>query len=156
MIALFGSDERRRLPDVANPLGSMSGVLYSMDFYVICDDLMVNLRSASNGQLEWVDDDHRWSSNFARFKPCDPTRKPNVPHTTAKAKAYTLFRRYIYLCPEILDNPKGRVLRPYKDLDLLGSYFEHYVLLPVVILHGKLHFSPFQGEFLFRSRNHIV
>lgn len=152
--ALFGSDQARYV-QAAGFLGSVPDLLYNLDFKVICDDLIVKLETSPNGQVEWVDDDHRWSGNLASFNPCDPIRKLNNP-STVRMEVYTLFGRLIYVCPVILDYFKGRLLRLYKNLDLLGSFFEDYVVLPVTLLHELLHLSPAEREFLYRSRSHDV
>lgn len=120
------------------------------DMVFICGDLTVKLvptepgTPGSDPRGVWKDAVHQLKWDYERFTPCDPARDPLG--RSPRLFSYTVNQQYVYLCPEILDLPKGRSLERYKDRDLIGEWLETYVLLPVVmfneLFYTKLFFPP--------------
>lgn len=121
------------------------------DFVVICGDEMVNLITNLSQwtnlrqwdpQIAWVDHDHHWIHHHDGYRPCDPARRPDSPDPLPRAftvRAFTIRARLIYLCPVVLDNPKGRLLAPYKDRLLAGEHIDDYALTSFILFHELLH-----------------
>ncbi|MCJ1267652.1 hypothetical protein MMC22_007538 [Lobaria immixta] len=131
---LFGRDPAR-YHTVSGYLASFTHNFPTSDFVVICDDLMVNLEPDllyHDPRGRWHDPVHAWYYAYDMFRPCDPLRKPG----SRRLKGYIIAYRYIYVCPEVLDLPKGRSLAPYKDRVLAGKWINDYRL--ITPLHGTV------------------
>lgn len=150
---LFGAD-RSRYSVVANYFADLSYFAPSEDFIVICGDSTVHLMPPdsdlpkdvlpagdpveSDPRGFWADRDHGWKMSCDQFSPCDGMRGPD---NRQGPEAFTIFARLIYLCPVVLDLPKGRTLAPYKNRPLDGEYIDDYTLVPVVLMHELYHTS---------------
>ena len=154
--SLFGRDPAR-YHTVSGYLASFTLNFPTSDFVVICDDLMVNIKPNPSTDLpdprgRWVDPVHAWHLPYDEYRPCNPLRKPGSA-AGDRIKGYIIEARYIYLCPETLDLPKGRSLAPHKDHVLAGGWIDDYTLTPVVLFHELLHtprlFPAPRGKSLF-------
>ena len=141
--SLFGRDPAR-YHTVSGYLASFTLNFPTSDFVVICDDLMVNIKPNPSTDLpdprgRWVDPVHAWHLPYDEYRPCNPLRKPGSAAGHEIKGACIIELRYIYLCPSILDLPKGRSLAPYKDQVLAGKWIHDYILTPVTLFHELLH-----------------
>lgn len=132
------------------------------DFVVLCGDSMVHLEPdrishPPDPRGVWMEATHTWLALYDGFDPCEKSRKPELMHSKRNVQAFTFFSRLIYLCPEILDNPRGRSLVPYKDEDLTGERIDRYMLAPVVLLHELFHTHvSWYRKYSSRPQHHII
>ncbi|MCJ1262607.1 hypothetical protein MMC22_002477 [Lobaria immixta] len=146
--SLFGKDPAR-YRTVSGNMETLALSLSPSDFVIICDDLMVNIEPDLSTNLTpdprgiWVDNIHKWHMPYDEYRPCNPLRKPgSTAGVVSKIGAKVILDRYIYLCPDTLDRPKGRSLAPYKDQVLAGKRIDDYVLTPSILFHELLHTDP--------------
>lgn len=134
------------------------------DFVVICGDESVELvRDDDALKVDplgvWIDEDHGWQMAYFNYHPCDLSRSPQDlkdEGDQAPNNAFTLDDRLIYVCPDVLDNPKGRILAPYKDRILDGQWIENYDLLPSVLFHELYHTNVVSPTRKSRLRHRII
>ena len=146
--SLFGKDPAR-YRTVSGNMETLALSLSPSDFVIICDDLMVNIEPdlSTNPTPDprgiWVDNIHKWHMPYDEYRPCNPLRKAvSTAGVVSKIGAKVILDRYIYLCPDTLDRPKGRSLAPYKDQVLAGKRIDDYVLTPSILFHELLHTDP--------------
>lgn len=154
LTVLFGPDPRNHqvVNDYIATLAGMSEEVSFQQFDVICDDLMVTWAVLPSGLKSWWDHVRNWWAHYDNYTPCDPARKPGSQDTTMKT-AYTISNKFIYLCPVILDNVKGRTLARYRDQQLTGQELNSYMLVPGVLFYeiARMHIEA--RKFSFRSRH---
>lgn len=157
MQSLFGMDPSR-YSIVGNHFAAFAQFYENDDFVVVCGDLMVNLipntlAENSNPHAAWADNDHGWTMHYEDYSPCNSTRKPGQDYTI---EAFTILQRLIYVCPLVLDRPKGRTLAPYKDRILAGAYIDDYMLVPAILLHELYLTHIASPERKFSLRAHLI
>lgn len=156
METLFGMDSSK-YDIVTDYIVHLANFQSDDHFVVVCDDLMVHWVADTipgrNPQGTWLNVAHNWRIEIDNYVPCDPARESSAPSASLK-NAYTVDRRYIYICPSTLDNPRGRSISHYKNQNIIGDWIDHYMLLPGVLFHELLHvFIPAEyGKFSSRSR----
>ena len=141
LVSLFGPNHERQSHILTLYFMTLSKKVVDGDYVIICDDQSVELRpdifhQPPNPHGVWADPSHGWAGvNFEEFTKCDQTRQVRDSRTYA----YVMHKRFIYLCPDVLDNPKGRSNWRHKLNNLRGEFIDDYMLLPVVLLHQMLH-----------------
>lgn len=160
--ALFGEDSARARERVGLLFAAYPGFPRFNDFVIICDDLTVQLvpdthSTVPNPHGMWTDTARGWISLYNDwFSTCDPTRIPTGNHGVGFF-AYSV-ENFIYVCPSILDSPKGRTLAPYRNQLLIGQFLDQYILLPVTLFHELSHtevINPIRKFSLHIIRHHI-
>ena len=144
LVSLFGPDHERQSMTL---LGYFSTLVESpvtgLDYVIICGDQSVHwepdvYRNPPDPLGVWADHSHGWAAKFHEFIPCDPTDYYSA--TDSGIRSYIIKKRLIYLCPLVLDDPKGRSNQLHKNQDLAGEWIDDYMLLPVILLHAILNF----------------
>lgn len=134
---------------------NLSNAVHTQEFTVICGDEMVKLAGDLHGPLGlWVDRVHNWHMKYHIYNPCDPARKLNGPDIMVDA--FTISAQLIYLCPRILDHPKGRSLATYRDRVVTGESINDYFIVPAILFHELLHTSIAFRKLSSRWRHHIT
>lgn len=141
LVSLFGTDHLNHATVVSH-FASFHLQGFTQDLVIICDDQSVQweldvYQNRPDPLGLWIDHRHEWMMSFTDFNPCNPARKFLATHDPPLS--YIVAKRFIYLCPLVLDKPQGRSVVPYRDQDLTGNFIDEFILLPVVLLIGLLH-----------------
>ena len=139
LVSLFGPDHETQSMILAGHFSTLFGPpVTELDYVIICDDQSVELQqdlyqNPPDPLGIWIDYRHGWAAKALDFAPCDATRDFAAP--ARDMRSYTIANRFIYLCPSVLDHPKGRSNMLHKDQDLETEWIDDYMLLPVILLH---------------------
>lgn len=140
--SLFGPDPSK-YATLSHYFDTFGRSIYSQSFIIVCDDLMVDVDITPSNQLRWIDRDHHWILPYMDFTPCNPARKLGAALSGTKSYAvYAIDKYIVYLCPATLDNPKGRLLAPYRSQNHGGDWINDYMLTPMLMFNELLDMNP--------------
>lgn len=131
----------------------MAGVKLRRGYVIACDDQMVHLEvdmsDPLNTRIMYVDRAREWAVPQDLDKGCNSVNGPPI-------LSYSIDNRYIYVCPLVLDNLKGRSLLPYRYQVLAGSWIEDYMLLPAVLFNALLSTQMTFRKYSFRPQHYSL